>query len=200
MGRDRPVDVAGGAGRVLAVVGRAVHLDQAEFHRISSPCYPALEPRPQPSGNLPAAATAAPPLQRMRHNRRDGPMSEHVLTTAVVGSYPQPDWLVDRDNLAKRLPPRVRAHEMWRIPPAHLEEAQEAATLAAIRDQERAGIDVISDGEIRRESYSNRLATALGGIDRTAQRHGASTGPASRRRCRWSQARSAASARSRWKT
>ena len=94
-------------------------------------------------------------------------MSECVLTTAVVGSYPQPDWLVDRDNLAKRLPPRVRAREMWRIPPAFLEEAQEAATLAAIRDQERAGIDVISDGEIRRESYSNRLATALGGIDRT---------------------------------
>ena len=93
-------------------------------------------------------------------------MSECVLTTAVVGSYPQPDWLVDRDNLAKRLPPRVRAREMWRIPPAFLEEAQEAATLAAIRDQERAGIDVISDGEIRRESYSNRLATALGGIDR----------------------------------
>ena len=93
-------------------------------------------------------------------------MSEGVLTTAVVGSYPQPDWLVDRDNLVNRLPPRVRAHEMWRIPPEHLEEAQEAATLAAIRDQERAGLDVISDGEIRRESYSNRLATALGGIDK----------------------------------
>ena len=93
-------------------------------------------------------------------------MSESVLTTAVVGSYPQPEWLVDRENLVNRLPPRVRAREIWRIPPAHLEEAQEAATLAAIRDQERAGVDVISDGEIRRESYSNRLATALGGIDR----------------------------------
>ena len=93
-------------------------------------------------------------------------MSEHVLTTAVVGSYPQPEWLVDRDNLVNRLPPRVRAREMWRIPPEHLEEAQEAATLAAIRDQERAGVDVISDGEIRRESYSNRVANALGGIDR----------------------------------
>lgn len=93
-------------------------------------------------------------------------MSETVLSTAVVGSYPQPEWLVDRDNLVNRLPPRVRAHEMWRIPPEHLQEAQEAATLAAIRDQERAGVDVISDGEIRRESYSNRLATALGGIDR----------------------------------
>lgn len=93
-------------------------------------------------------------------------MGETVLTTAVVGSYPQPEWLVNRDNLVNRLPPRVRAHEMWRIAPEHLQEAQEAATLAAIRDQERAGVDVISDGEIRRESYSNRLATALGGIDR----------------------------------
>ena len=93
-------------------------------------------------------------------------MSQDVLTTAVVGSYPQPEWLIDRDNLVNRLPPRVRAHEIWRVPPEHLEEAQEAATLAAIRDQERAGVDVISDGEIRRESYSNRLATALGGIDK----------------------------------
>ena len=92
-------------------------------------------------------------------------MSENVLTTSVVGSYPQPEWLFDRDNLVNRLPPRVRAKEMWRIPPEHLEEAQEAATLVAIRDQERAGVDVISDGEIRRESYSNRVATALGGID-----------------------------------
>ncbi|MDE0387092.1 MAG: 5-methyltetrahydropteroyltriglutamate--homocysteine methyltransferase [Rhodospirillales bacterium] len=93
-------------------------------------------------------------------------MSQNVLTTAVVGSYPQPEWLIDRDNLVNRLPPRVRAHDIWRIPPEHLEEAQEAATLAAIRDQERAGVDVISDGEIRRESYSNRVATALGGIDK----------------------------------
>ena len=93
-------------------------------------------------------------------------MGETVLSTAVVGSYPQPEWLVDRDNLVNRLPPRVRARELWRIAPEHLQEAQEAATLAAIRDQERAGVDVISDGEIRRESYSNRLATALGGIDR----------------------------------
>ncbi|MDE0201372.1 MAG: 5-methyltetrahydropteroyltriglutamate--homocysteine methyltransferase [Rhodospirillaceae bacterium] len=93
-------------------------------------------------------------------------MSQDVLTTAVVGSYPQPEWLIDRDNLVNRLPPRVRAYDIWRIPPEHLEEAQEAATLAAIRDQERAGVDVISDGEIRRESYSNRVATALGGIDK----------------------------------
>ena len=93
-------------------------------------------------------------------------MSQDVLTTAVVGSYPQPEWLIDRDNLVNRLPPRVRAHEIWRVPPEHLVEAQEAATLAAIRDQEHAGVDVISDGEIRRESYSNRVATALGGIDK----------------------------------
>ena len=93
-------------------------------------------------------------------------MSQDVLTTAVVGSYPQPEWLIDRDNLVNRLPPRVRAHEIWRVPPEHLVEAQEAATLAAIRDQERAGVDVISDGEIRRESYSNRVATALGGVDK----------------------------------
>lgn len=77
----------------------------------------------------------------------------------------QPEWLVDRANLKSRLPPRVRAKEMWRIPEPHLEEAQDAATLAAIRDMERAGIDIVTDGEIRRESYSNRFATALEGID-----------------------------------
>jgi 5-methyltetrahydropteroyltriglutamate--homocysteine methyltransferase len=88
-----------------------------------------------------------------------------ILLTTVVGSYPQPDWLVDRDNLGRRLPPRVRATEMWRVAAEHLEEAQDAATLVAMRDMERAGIDVISDGEIRRESYSNRFATALAGID-----------------------------------
>jgi 5-methyltetrahydropteroyltriglutamate--homocysteine methyltransferase len=83
----------------------------------------------------------------------------------VVGSYVQPDWLVDRANLKSRLPPRVRAKEVWRIPEEHLEEAQDAATLVAIRDMERAGIDVVTDGEIRRESYSNRFATALDGVD-----------------------------------
>jgi 5-methyltetrahydropteroyltriglutamate--homocysteine methyltransferase len=83
----------------------------------------------------------------------------------VVGSYVQPDWLVDRENLKGRLPPRVRAKEVWRIPEEHLEDAQDAATLAAIRDMERAGIDIVTDGEIRRESYSNRFATALEGID-----------------------------------
>ena len=92
-------------------------------------------------------------------------MVNTVLPTTVVGSYVQPDWLVDRDNLKGRLPPRVRALEMWKIPEAELEEAQDTATLAAIHDMEHAGIDIITDGEIRRESYSNRFATALGGID-----------------------------------
>jgi 5-methyltetrahydropteroyltriglutamate--homocysteine methyltransferase len=88
-----------------------------------------------------------------------------LLPTTVVGSYPQPDWLIDRGNLKGRLPPRVRAREIWRVPEAVLEEAQDDATLIAIRDMERAGIDIISDGEIRRESYSNRFATALDGVD-----------------------------------
>jgi 5-methyltetrahydropteroyltriglutamate--homocysteine methyltransferase len=88
-----------------------------------------------------------------------------ILPTTVVGSYPQPDWLVDRGNLGGRLPPRVRAREMWRVPEPYLEEAQDDATLVAIRDMERAGIDIITDGEIRRESYSNRFATALSGVD-----------------------------------
>jgi 5-methyltetrahydropteroyltriglutamate--homocysteine methyltransferase len=87
------------------------------------------------------------------------------LRTTVVGSYPQPDWLIDREMLGSRLPPRVRAREIWRIPEPFLEQAQDDATLLAIRDMERAGIDIISDGEIRRESYSNRFATALDGID-----------------------------------
>src|SRR5215472_4387352 len=91
-------------------------------------------------------------------------MSEKLLTT-VVGSYPQPEWLVDRKNLRSRFPPRVRAREIWRIPEPLLEQAQDDATLMAIRDMERAGIDIITDGEIRRESYSNRFATALDGMD-----------------------------------
>ncbi len=92
-------------------------------------------------------------------------MTEKILPTTVVGSYVQPDWLVDRDNLRGRLPPRVRAREIWRVAPEFLEEARNDATLLAIRDQERAGVDIVSDGEVRRESYSNRVATALGGID-----------------------------------
>ena len=93
------------------------------------------------------------------------PFSFPVLATTVVGSYPQPDWLVDRDQLAKQLVPRVRARSLWRIAEPLLEQAQDDATIVAIRDMERAGIDVITDGEIRRESYSNRFATALEGLD-----------------------------------
>jgi 5-methyltetrahydropteroyltriglutamate--homocysteine methyltransferase len=88
-----------------------------------------------------------------------------TLTTTVVGSYPQPDWLIDRDRLAERLPPRVRARELWRISEPLLEGAQDDATRLAVQDMERAGVDVITDGEMRRESYSNRFATALDGID-----------------------------------
>src|SRR5947209_12156839 len=88
-----------------------------------------------------------------------------ILPTTVVGSYPQPEWLVDRQMLGSRLPPRVRAKEIWRVAPEHLEQAQDDATIVAIRDMERAGIDIITDGEIRRESYSNRFATALDGMD-----------------------------------
>ena len=88
-----------------------------------------------------------------------------LLPTSLVGSYAQPEWLIDRKKLAGRFPPRTRAKELWRIPPEFLEEAQNDATLNAIRDQERAGLDIITDGEIRRESYSNRFATALEGVD-----------------------------------
>src|SRR5437867_10852915 len=88
-----------------------------------------------------------------------------LIETSLVGSYPQPEWLIDRKKLAGRFPPRTRAKELWRIGPEHLEEAQEDATILAIRDQERAGLDIITDGEVRRESYSNRFATALDGID-----------------------------------
>jgi 5-methyltetrahydropteroyltriglutamate--homocysteine methyltransferase len=83
----------------------------------------------------------------------------------VVGSYPQPDWLIDRARLGDRLPPRVRAAELWRVPEPFLEEAQDDATRLAVQDMERAGVDVITDGEMRRESYSNRFATALDGVD-----------------------------------
>ncbi|MEV0621592.1 hypothetical protein AB0I81_50250 [Nonomuraea sp. NPDC050404] len=88
-----------------------------------------------------------------------------TLPTSLVGSYAQPDWLIDRDRLAGRFPPRVRARELWRIPPALLTQAQDDATELAIRAQERAGLDIVTDGEIRRESYSNHFATALEGID-----------------------------------
>src|SRR5262252_9338707 len=87
-----------------------------------------------------------------------------LLPTTLVGSYPQPDWLIDRAKLSKQVP-RVRAHDLWRVDPHQLDGAQDDATLLAIRDQERAGLDIVTDGEQRRESYSNRFATALDGID-----------------------------------
>ena len=114
------------------------------------------------------------PAQLAAGNRepRDGdvprvstPAFPSAIPTGIVGSYAQPDWLIDRERLRDRFPPRVRAKELWRIDPAYLEQAQDDATLLAIRDQERAGLDVVTDGEMRRESYSNRFATALEGID-----------------------------------
>ena len=88
-----------------------------------------------------------------------------LFPTTLVGSYPQPDWLIDRQKLAGRFPPRVRARELWRVEKSFLKEAQDDATVLAIRAQETAGLDIITDGEIRRESYSNRFATALEGVD-----------------------------------
>jgi 5-methyltetrahydropteroyltriglutamate--homocysteine methyltransferase len=88
-----------------------------------------------------------------------------VLVTTVVGSYPQPEWLIDRERLGERLPPRVRARELWRVAEPFLEAAQDDATRLAVSDMERAGVDVVTDGEMRRESYSNRFATALDGVD-----------------------------------
>ena len=88
-----------------------------------------------------------------------------LFPTTIVGSFPQPEWLIDRAKLAGRFPPRVRAKELWRLPEPYLAQAQDDATLLAIRAQEDAGLDIVSDGEIRRESYSNRFATALDGVD-----------------------------------
>ena len=92
-------------------------------------------------------------------------MPRKLFPTTLVGSYAQPDWLIDRARLASRFPPRVRARELWRVDPQWLDKAQDDATLLAIHDQERAGLDIITDGEMRRESYSNRFATALEGVD-----------------------------------
>jgi 5-methyltetrahydropteroyltriglutamate--homocysteine methyltransferase len=92
-------------------------------------------------------------------------MGNTLLPTTLVGSYTQPDWLINRDKLGKQMPPRVRAADLWRVDEKWLEQAQDDATLLAIRDQERAGLDILTDGEMRRESYSNRFATALDGLD-----------------------------------
>ena len=119
-------------------------------------------------------------------------MPKHLLPTTVVGSYPQPDWLVNREMLSKTVP-RVRM-EIWRVPEPWLEQAQDDATIVAIRDMERAGIDIITDGEIRRESYSNRFATALEGIDTDKPGDGQGAQRPATRRCRAWSARSAARA------
>jgi 5-methyltetrahydropteroyltriglutamate--homocysteine methyltransferase len=92
-------------------------------------------------------------------------MGNSLLPTTLVGSYTQPDWLINREKLGKQMPPRVRAADLWRVDEKWLEQAQDDATLLAIRDQERAGLDILTDGEVRRESYSNRFATALDGLD-----------------------------------
>jgi 5-methyltetrahydropteroyltriglutamate--homocysteine methyltransferase len=97
--------------------------------------------------------------------RSDGARTFPLLATTLIGSYPQPDWLIDRGRLRSSLPARVRAKELWRVPEPFLAEAQDDGTAVAIRDFERAGVDIITDGEIRRESYSNRFATALEGMD-----------------------------------
>jgi 5-methyltetrahydropteroyltriglutamate--homocysteine methyltransferase len=122
-----------------------------------------------------------------------------LFPTSLVGSYPQPGWLIDRDRLAARLPPRVRALELWRVDPESLAEAQRDATVLAIRDQERAGLDIITDGEICRESYSNRFATALDGVTSTIPAP-CSAAAASRTWCRASPARSGGGSRSKCRT
>src|SRR3954470_18720037 len=108
--------------------------------------------------------TRRPGSRRLVAPRRSARMLQ-VLPTTVIGSFPQPDWLIDRDRLRHSLPPRVRARELWRVEEPDLAQAQDDATALAIADQERAGVDIVTDGEIRRESYSNRFATALEGFD-----------------------------------
>src|SRR5262249_20658295 len=106
-----------------------------------------------------------PAPRTRREQATSGKMQSRLFPTTVVGSYPQPEWLVNRPLLAGNTPPRVRMRDLWRVAPELLEQAQDDATIIAIRDQERAGIDVVSDGEMRRESYFNWFATALDGID-----------------------------------
>src|SRR5262245_35877409 len=127
----------------------------------------AVGPARFPPGN--PASPSLPPRVESPSTLLGAAICSHTmggaLVTTVVGSYPQPDWLIDRERLGSRLPPRVRARELWRIAEAHLEEAQDDATRLAVSDMERAGVDIVTDGEMRRESYSNRFATALDGVD-----------------------------------
>ena len=151
-----------------------------------------------------AAVTESPPMAGDQRQRgatpRDGVNDVRdegkLFPTTLVGSMPQPEWLIDRQKLAGRFPPRVRARELWRIPEAYLAEAQNDATLLAIRAQEKAGLDIVTDGEIRRESYSNRFATALEGVDldnpgTALDRSGHPESGAARRRAHPPQARGA---------
>ncbi len=116
---------------------------------------------------LPPLSSSSSARRRISRHPSQTPttMTTELLPTSLVGSYPQPDWLIDRQKLAGRFPPRVRAKELWRVAPEFLEQAQDDATILAIRDEERAGLDIVTDGEARRESYSNRFATALEGVD-----------------------------------
>jgi 5-methyltetrahydropteroyltriglutamate--homocysteine methyltransferase len=123
-----------------------------------------------------------------------------LFPTTIVGSYPQPEWLIDRAKLAGRFPPRVRARELWRLQEPWLAQAQDDATLLAIKAQEEAGLDIVSDGEIRRESYSNRFATALDGAWTSTTPARRWTARAIRTRCRASWAGSGAATRWRWTT
>src|SRR5829696_8897037 len=129
-------------------------------------CSPAASPSPISAYHSPTSPTRGPAQATASSLcRRRLDMSLPLLPTALVGSYAQPEWLIDRAKLAGRFPPRVRAKELWRVEPALLLQAQDDATEVAIRTQERAGLDLITDGEIRRESYSNHFATALEGVD-----------------------------------
>jgi len=127
----------------------------------------AAPPRPTKSAKIAGLSSAGSARGRISRHLSQTPttMTTELLPTSLVGSYPQPDWLIDRKKLAGRFPPRVRATELWRVAPEFLEQAQDDATILAIRDEERAGLDIITDGEARRESYSNRFATALEGVD-----------------------------------
>src|SRR5688572_1422927 len=120
---------------------------------------------PTPVGMTRTGGLLCGTAHHVPHACGDEPMTGAYLLTTVVGSYPQPEWLIDRQALGSGGPPRIRLSGLWRIPEEHLEEAQDDATLIAIRDMQRAGVDIITDGEMRRESYSNRFATALDGID-----------------------------------
>src|SRR5687768_2275140 len=120
---------------------------------------------PAPRRGWPRCYGPPGPRARSPSGQTVARVESSMFPTTLVGSYPQPDWLIDRQKLAGRFPPRVRARELWRVPEPWLAEAQDDATLLAIRAQEAAGIDIVTDGEIRRESYSNRFATALEGVD-----------------------------------